>query len=423
MSINPNNKMPAIADVEDKYELVSHLWAGTEAMRDAGTQYLPKEPEENSTNYARRLESTVLFPAYRNAVTSTVGKLFKGEMEVNNASPSLLPLLKDIDEDSNDLETFSQFATQSAIHYGCSYILVDYPIMNENATLEDEKLAGAQPYWVLLEAPQVLEASPVKAGGKNRLGIFRFMEREAYRVGEFEVSYRDRVKEFCLMENNTVMYRVFIKQDNKWVLRNAGQLLGLTDIPVVPLYTNKVGYFIGSPLFYDLAEENVLNWKMRSDYNNIVHHSQVPMLQIKGVQSAFDDNGLKQEITISPNSVFEFTSKDTDASWVEVSGSASTVGREALQDSYSLMTTLSLEALEDGMENQTATAAMLNAEESNATLRVIEDNIEIALNKAIDFTYNYLTVPNPGTTVELSTVEDELVDEATPNLPNDTLTE
>lgn len=416
--------MPSIVDVEDKYELVAHLWGGTEAMRDAGTQYLPKEPEEIPENYARRLDATVLFPAYRNAVVSTTGKLFADKLEINNTSLALGELLNDIDEDFNDIDTFAQQATQSAIHYGCSYILIDYPVMNENATLADEKAAGAQPYWVLLEAPQILEASPVKQGGKNRLGIFRFKEREAYRNGEFSVAYRDRVKEFRLSEDGLVYYRVFIKQDNQWVLRDEGQLLGLTDIPVVPVYSNKVGYFIGSPLLYDLAEENVLNWKMRSDYNNIVHHSQVPMLQIRGVQSTFDDNGVKQEVTISPNTVFEFTSKDTEASWVEVSGAASEVGRTAIQDSYTIMSTLSLESLNDGIENQTATAAKLDAEESNATIRTIQQKIEQALTNAINFTYAYLGTPNPGTTVSMTSSEQMVQEDLTDsNEQNNTPTE
>jgi len=410
--LNPFLKNPKLIELENKYDLVTALHGGTESLRHEGTKYLPKEPNETDANYRRRLEATVLYPAYSSAIVSTTGKLFAGETVITNASPILTPILEDIDEDSNNLETFAQQATLSAIHYGCSYILVDYPVMNENATLADEKAAGAQPYWVLLEAPQILEASPVKAGGKNRLGIFRFAEREAYRTGEFSIAYRDRVKEFRLQPDNTVIYRVFIKQDSKWVLRDEGTLLGMTDIPIVPVYTNKAGYFLGSPLFYDLAEENILNWKLRSDYNNVVHMVTIPMLAVTGATSGFDDLGVKKELTISPNTVLEFTNPNTKVAWVEVSGSASQVGRQAVEDSYAIMESLSLETLDTGLQNQTATAAMLSSNDTNAVIRVIEDQIENALNKAIDFTYMYLGVPNPGTLIDLI-VSEEMINNTT----------
>ena len=398
---NPQIKHPELENLEDKYELVTALWGGTESMQDAGTKYLPKEPGEETNNYSRRLNQSVLDPAYEEAVNEATSKIISGDFDILQISPLLQPILEDIDEDSNNIEMFAQEATQSAFHYGCSYILVDYPVMNENATLADEQAAGAQPYWVLLNAPQVLEASPVKQGGKNILGVFRFAEREAFRTDEFSVAYRDRVKEFRLFEG-TVIYRVFIKQEGQWTLQDEGPLLGMTEIPVVPMYTNKVGYFMGSPYFYDLAAENALNWRITSDYQNILHITSVPMMVITGISPNFDDNGLKQEVVISPNTVLEFTNPDTKVEWLEATGSATDSSRQAIIDSKEKMNNMSLSMLSDDPNAQTATGNMLESEESRSVLSVLSTSVAKALTKAIDLSYQYLGLQNPGSEVVLT---------------------
>lgn len=402
---NPLIAHPSVADLESKYEMVKDLWAGTDAMRDAGTTYLPREPAEAPANYTRRLNRTVLFPAYKQAIQSAVGKLFAKKVDVFDATPEMTFVLENIDEDTNNLEVFAQQATRSALHYGCSYILIDYPVVNGNTA----QTTGATPYWVLIEAPQLLEASPVKFQGKNRLGIFRFQEQIAYRKGEFEVGFQTQVKEFRLDVNtNTVSFKVFARHDERWLIEDEGILVGMTDIPIVPVYGNKVGYYLGSPTFYDLAEENVLNWQINSDYQNIVHMSGVPMLMVKGMAQNFDDAGNEITVVISPNTVLNFANPEADAKWVEVAGTSSAVVLEALQGSYERMSQMSLELINTNTSNRTATEVSIIAEESNSILRTAQDEIEDALTLAIDFTYQYLTTLNPGTTVELTTTEEAM---------------
>lgn len=402
---SPYTKSADLIGLEDKYELVDTLGGGTDAMREEGVKYLPREPGETSENYTRRLSRSVLFPAYSDAIVANTGKIFRHGMEVTGTTPLITPLLESIDEEGSSVETFAQRACANAIDYGCSYILVDYPVVTPNATLQDERDMGVQPYWVLIDAPQVLEASPIRYKGKNKLGVFRFIEKHAFRSSEFELSFQERVKEFRVVSGEdgtpTVIYRVFIQQDKEWVLFDEGVLLGMTEIPVAPMYTKKVGFYLGSPLLYELAVENVLNWQIQSDHQNLVHITSVPMLQVTGATSQFDDNGVKQEIVISPNTVLEFTNPDAEAKWVEVTGSATSQSRQAVQDSNERMSELSLEALTTVSIDQTATAALLDAEESVSVLQVLQYNVEQAINEAIVYTYMYLGADNTGTTVSL----------------------
>lgn len=409
MSDNPSNKHPLLISIEDKLELVDTLYGGTAAMRDAGAEYLPKEPGEDSTNYANRLDRTVLYPAYKEAVKTNTGKLFVHDVVVENTQPSIDDLLKSIDEDGNDITDFAKQLTEEAIHSGCAYVLIDYPVMNQNSTLADERESGGRPYWVLIKQKQVLEATPIIIKGKKQLGVFRFMESIAYREGYFTVKYIDQIKQFTLI-NDVVTYTLYRKNEmNLWSLYDEGILTGMDAIPVTAANVNNAGFFVGSPLFYDLAEENVLNWQMRSDYNNIVHHSQVPMLQVKGVQASYDETGNKNNpIIISPNTVLEFTDPSAGASWIEVSGSAATVGQEALESSEKRMGLMSLELLSKVDSKSTATAAKIDAMESYSILQSIGKTVEQTLDKAIMFTYKYIGIEDSDTMVKIN-IDDAVV--------------
>lgn len=412
--ITPKQLMPELDDLQSKYELVSTLGGGTDAMREAGEDYLPKEPAETQGNYNLRLARSVLFPAYTNALAANTGKLFRNGLNIESSTPLFDPYIEDIDEEGNSIQQFSQTACISALDYGCSYILVDYPVVTPNATLADEIELGVKPYWVLINAPQVLEASPVKVMGKNKLGVFRFLERHAYRKDEFTLTYQERIKEFRLLEDGTVIYRVYIQSDSKWVLHDEGVLIGMSEIPVVPMYTKRVGYYLGSPLFYELAKENVLNWQITSDYQNILHITAVPMLKVTGVQSSFDDSGVKQEIAISPNTVLEFSNPQANAEWIEISGNSISALRDAINDSFTRMSEMSLEALTSTYIDQTATATLLDAEEAVSTLQLLQFNIEEAVNKAISLTYMYLGTENTNTTAVLKINDIGNMDEVTP---------
>lgn len=409
MAHTPETLHPLIESVEDKQELVAALYAGTIEMRDAGTKYLPQEPGETSENYANRLARSVLFPAYKQAVKANTGKLYTKEVTVSDTNELMEQFLEQVDEDENDLTEFAKQTTENAIHNGCSYILIDYPVMNDNSTLEDEIQAGGRPYWVNIKQSQVIEASPVKRNGKNVLGIFRFKEQVAFRVDAFAVQFIDQIKQFQFDENNEVEYLVFRKDEtDNWILFDRGQLIAangvaFTEIPIVAVNVEPVGFYVGQPVFYDLGEENKQHWQMLSDYNNIVHATQVPMLVVTGKGSSHDEDGNPSgAVVISPNSTLEFSSPEAKVAWLEVNGKAAAVGEGALASSLKRMAVMSLQLLANTDAKATATASKIGAIDSLSILQSIGKVVEQALDKAIDFTYKYYGIEDQNTTVEIN---------------------
>ena len=57
------------------WPLIDALLGGTPAMRAAGLAYLPQQPRENDEDYAYRLSTATLFPAYaRTAAVMEIGR-------------------------------------------------------------------------------------------------------------------------------------------------------------------------------------------------------------------------------------------------------------------------------------------------------------------------------------------------------------
>ena len=61
---------------KEDWDLVTALLGGTRAMREAGETYLPTHAEETDEQYEDRLQSSVLFNAFEEAVDGVVARVF-----------------------------------------------------------------------------------------------------------------------------------------------------------------------------------------------------------------------------------------------------------------------------------------------------------------------------------------------------------
>lgn len=62
--------------MQNNLMLVNTLIAGTDAMREAGELYLPREPKESKEAYDNRLSRSVLHNAFADAIQKLVGNHF-----------------------------------------------------------------------------------------------------------------------------------------------------------------------------------------------------------------------------------------------------------------------------------------------------------------------------------------------------------
>ena len=169
-----------VAAMQPAWELAGALLGGTTAMRNAGATYLPKWPKEDHDTWLSRKAVSVLFPAYKRTVETLTGKPFSKPVTVGEDVPPIIaPWLMDIDLQGRNLDVFLSDQMETALGYGLSGILVEFPTRPEDVrTLADERQAGLRPYWVHIKPTQILGWRAQRVGGEWRLMQLRFMRSE-----------------------------------------------------------------------------------------------------------------------------------------------------------------------------------------------------------------------------------------------------
>lgn len=400
---DPTIKSARIAALDSKWSMCDSLFGGTSTMRAAGVAYLPRNPKEDEADWIVRLNRTTLFNAFKRSVQQAAARVFADDIKLLNFPGEVTIFSDDVDAQGRDITQFCKSVFVDALVRGVSYVLIDFQRREEQPlTLADAIASGDRPYWVPVQATQLLAAHSTFDGGVERLTHFRFYEHITD-VSEdgLEEKQIAQVKSFTQKsKNEPVTYTIYRKTDAGWQIYDEGALIGIPQIPVVPIYTNRTGFYIGSPPLMDLAETNVAHWQSTSEQTNILHVARVPFLHIKGIQAANDKDGNPVEFELN---VRKALTAGEDAKWVETSGASLAAGREDLIELQSRMDQLGLSLVSPRSGGTTATENSINAAEANSLLKDMALALSDSLEQAIWLTSFYLGIPETVGTVEVST--------------------
>lgn len=383
-------------DAELRWNKVDALMGGTEEMRLAGTTYLPKFSKEKDELYAMRLQTSTLFNAYKQSIMTNVGRITSKPVSVETNSTQLYDFCKDVDTTGRSLTEFSKDLLTNSMNHGIAYILVDFPQTQQSITME--QVGSFRPYFVDISAQQIINVKSDRINGKEELVLFSYstIATSTFQDWDDELDTDvEQVREYML-KDGVVSYRIKQESDGGWIVVDEGVMNGLTRIPILPLYSNRTGFFIGEPLLEDLADLNIRHWQSSSDQQWILHFSRTPILFAKGMDSR-DENGQPREIEVGPNSVVSSDRTDADLSYVEVSGASINAGRQDLQDLEDQMTVLGLDVAVDKTGSMTATSRAINASATDSVLRSIAVQLEDVLTQALFLVQVYYNSAEPYT--------------------------
>ncbi|MBX5238636.1 DUF4055 domain-containing protein [Rhizobium sp. NLR22b] len=379
----------AVADAEQKRALPRTLMGGTAAMRKAGKVYLPQEPAEDEAAYKNRLSRTFLFNGFKKTVKDMAGKVFTKPVQMGKDVPAQLQeYAENIDLTGQGLNNFAYAIFEGGMVDGISYILVEMPPANPEATRADDIASGRRPYLVHIEACKILGFKSKLIEGRQVLTQVRILETatEDNPEDEFAEVCIPQIRVFDRTDLGVVTFRVYREQKGKrnkveWVQVASGSI-SLKDIPLVPVYANRTDYMMGEPPLADLAFTNEAHWQSSSDQRNILHVARVPMLFAKGFDEA-------DTLVVGANSFTRSSNENADMKYVEHTGSSISAGRDDLKDLEFQMQTLGLELLIPKPGGQSATGAVIDQGKINSPLAMMADNLKDALEQAFGYMAQY----------------------------------
>lgn len=356
------------------------LMGGTRKMREAGETYLPRFPAESIEAYKTRLQSSWLFNGYRKTVRDMVGRVFAKPVEIAEGPEALNDWASNIDMQGRDLSTFARSVFEDSLSGpGVSYIMVDAPRREGTVTQAQAQALNLRPYLVHLEVEDVLGWRAETVNNITVLTQFRVMEC-VYEADPKDEFGQVEVRQVRVLDRTDagVRVRIFRKdsRSENWLVADEF-MTGQPEITVIPVYTNRDGFFEGEPLLDDLADINIAHWQSQSDQRNVLHAARVPIL--------FANKVMAESIVIGSNTAVIADADGAEIKWVEHSGKAIEAGRQDLKDLEFQMETFGLQLLAAKPSAQSATGEALDAAKETSVLAMTADALQDALEQALQW--------------------------------------
>lgn len=370
----PATRTPEVETMAADWPMISALLDSTRGMRTAGKMFLPKHPSEDEESYQYRLGVSTLFNGFAHTVDTLSGKPFSQPLKLGDDVPAtLVKYCEDIDLQGRNLQAFAHDVFKTALAYGESYVLVDYPKTPQIQTLADQRISGARPYCVQIKPECVIGWRTERINGVETLVQLRISEYVEEENGEWGVKV---VRQIRVLEPDN--YRIYRETEKKeWVEVESGPV-SIGCIPFVAVYGSRTGYLTGSPPLLDLAYLNVEHWQSYSDQTNILHVARVPILFGAGFSE-------KTPIKIGSNMAVMHDDPNAKLGYVEHSGAAIEAGRQSLKDLEERMSLMGTQLLLRQSTQVTATEKRIDSDENNSVLSQMALNLEDSLEAVLEY--------------------------------------
>ena len=384
MALQVHDKSEEVQEMAIHWNVISDLLGGTDALRSKPI-HMPQQPAESDEDYAYRLQTATVFPAFARTAGVLAGKPFSQEIILNDDVPAQIKALaQDIDGEGRSLHAFaSQAFAVAAIQKGFGGILVDYTkIGGEAKSLHDERKMGARPYWVFIHPEQVLGWKVGGFGGQKYLTQLRLQENIKRDDGGFGEAIVERIR---VLEPGK--WFIYEKLASGWAIVDKG-VTSLQRIPFVPIYGEREGFMKGKPPLLELAYQNIKHWQQQSDQDASTRFNSKRLLVFTGLNDG-------DKIVLSSSSGVTLP-QGADAKIVQGSAEAVTVGRSELEALEDQMIQTGAELLVQKTGQRTATESTNDAEANKSALQRNTENFEDSIDQAMQFTAQWLNLPEGG---------------------------
>lgn len=358
---------PNIAELEQKRQLIRAITAGSAAMRNA--TYLPKYPAEQEADYKARCERTFLDNFVDLAINKSVGKIFAKEIKTDKLPAETEKLLENIDRQGRALDPFMMDVANLAFQDGISYVMADMPRTDGVVTLADEKALGVRPYAIHIKPQSVLEVLSEMINGVDTLTRVRIKEcLQVPIAGEWGYSEIEQVRVWIREPTGLVRWELWREIESagkkeEWVKAEEAATT-FKSIYLVPFYTNRTGFMLGAPPFQNIAESTLEHFQLKSDYQAALEMVCFGMFYATGVDSEF-------QMKVGPRQSLVATAPDAKFGVMETTGAAVTLSLEAIKAVESRIETAGVDLRVENKNGVTATAASIDSEDTNASLKAI----------------------------------------------------
>lgn len=430
MAVEPNQN-PATESEDHKamapeWLKIDDICAGVSAIKKKTTIYLPRFTRESQAAYEIRLQQAPWRPEFTDALRNLCSKPFTKMVRVNEDAPEQIQgkqdpktkrraggFVDDVDGRGNSLHVFSRETFVNGVKRGVAAIYVTFPDAAPARTVAEEKASGVRPYWVQIEAPNILALYTMLINGREVVAHIRFKECTIERDGFAEVEvHRIRIIELDEAGRPTSQTWRRNKDSGYEIEKPPEALLGVSEIPVALLFTGeRSGQWRVKPPLSDLAEMQLELYRALSREDQILTFAGHPMLKGVGMrppqssQQTMADGSIRDvpapQLEVGPATVL-FAPPAGDGiqpDWDFIQPAAANI--EVVGKHITKLTEdfrrLALQPTTSNSGNLTATGAAIEGAKSHSAIEVWANALKATLDQALKYTAEWLKIDDTVT--------------------------
>jgi len=390
----------------ESWTLIADILAGASAIRKKIDHYLPKYEDESRAEYDRRNKAAPWRPEFVDVLRSLASKPFSKDVSIDEgASSRIKDLVEDIDSRGNSLTAFARATFKNGVANGMHAILVDFPTMTKTATVAEEKAAGVRPYWVQIDAKDIIALYTDFINGVERVTHVRIKECAVIPEG-FGAKEVNRVRVLFLDETGKPNWQLWEQQQKTetvekpaYVMIADGQIT-LDSIPLVLFYTgDRQGEHQVIPPLIDLADMQIELYRSLSRLDEILTFAGSPMLSANGFAL---EKGVS--VAVGPKRVLVAPPGESATSWSFVQPDAANIKevRDHVQSVIDDIRRLGMQPLTPKSGTPTATGQSIEAAKAHSSVQAWALDLQDALEQAFVYTAQWLREPeNVEVTVDV----------------------
>lgn len=403
---NPSRKASSIEAMAKIWQMIGDIMEGGEAVRRAGSRYLPQFEAESLREYNRRLMQAPWQPEFVDILQGLTSKPFSRDIMLRpGASAQMTQIAEDVDRRGNNLTQFARTFFKNSVANGLGVLLVDAP-RQRFRTRADELAARARPYLVPIRAEQLLAIYTDIVQGREIVTHLRFatsrIELEGFTEKHVEgvsVYRREPVRNDsgAVIDYGQPFFEHWEKRLDRtgnpdWEMVDAGPI-SLPELPVVLFWTGeRAGPGIVRPPLASLADRQIELYRALSRKEEILTYAGSPILCGQGLEPEGDGG-----VRIGPRTVLYAPSNGTGtaASWGYIQPAAENL-KEIREDCAELVDSirrLGMQPMTQRSGGVTATASSIDGARSHSALQAWALGLKDALEQAFVYMAQFIGEP------------------------------
>ena len=390
---DPSYLSGAYLEMSERWKPILICMGGTQTFRENARELLPIEPKEDDAAWRRRVSHSVLSPFLTRLAEQAAGLICRKPItlqpreEDGTVDEYWEEFINNVDGYGTDLDAYARQLVYHSLLFGHSATLVDFPSTEPAPNLQVERELGLRPYFLEIRADQILGWRKDGDSPLSPVNQIRINEYVTEPVGTFGEKV---VRQIRVLEQG--QWSVWRKGDGGWYVHDDGT----TSLPVIPLavtYSAKQSELISKPPLLPIASLNILHSQRQADQQFSLHVAAMPILVLKG----WDDT--ENEIALSANSALVM-GPDSDAKYVEPASQAFDAQQNFITELENQMRNLGISTLfNQTYVGETAEAKSMDRSDSDSMLSVVAQDLEKALQNAIDMAGAFVGRETPKVSV------------------------